>query len=164
MLFRSIISGMYTGGTLNAAALQTIFGVNGETFVLINSYDIIISFLYFVFLFSCGIKLFRKLYGEKHSTKEEISTEREKRDTPSNPYSGLWSKAGMKELGKIVGATLCIVAHHLEQVKLQLTRDPRPLPKMKINPDVKSIFDFKYEDFELCDYDPHPHIKGEVSV
>lgn len=105
-----IISGMYTGGTLNAAALQTIFGVNGETFVLINSYDIIISFLYFVFLFSCGIKLFRRLYGEKHSTKEEISTEREKRDTPSNPYSGLWSKAGMKELGKIVGATLCIVA------------------------------------------------------
>lgn len=104
-----IISGMYSGGTLNAAALQTIFGVNGETFVLINSYDIIISFLYFVFLFSCGIKLFRKLYGEKHSTKEEISTEQEKRDTPSNPYSGLWSKAGMKELGKIVGATLCIV-------------------------------------------------------
>lgn len=101
---------MYTGGTLNAAALQTIFGVNGETFILINSYDIIISFLYFVFLFSCGIKLFRKLYGEKHSTKEEISTEREQRDTPSNPYSGLWSKAGMKELGKIVGATLCIVA------------------------------------------------------
>jgi len=57
-----------------------------------------------------------------------------------------------------------IYNNHLEQVKLQLTRDPRPLPKMKINPDVKSIFDYKYEDFELCDYDPHPHIKGEVSV
>ena len=54
--------------------------------------------------------------------------------------------------------------NHLEQVQLQLTREPRPLPKMKINPDVKSIFDFKYEDFELVDYDPHPHIKGVVAV
>ena len=54
--------------------------------------------------------------------------------------------------------------NHLEQIELQLTREPRPLPKMKINPDVKSIFDFKYEDFELVDYDPHPHIKGVVAV
>jgi thymidylate synthase len=54
--------------------------------------------------------------------------------------------------------------NHLEQVDLQLTREPRPLPKMKINPDVKNIFDFKYEDFELVDYDPHPHIKGVVAV
>jgi thymidylate synthase len=57
-----------------------------------------------------------------------------------------------------------IYLNHLEQVQLQLTREPRPLPKMKINPDVKSIFDFKFEDFELVDYDPHPHIKGVVSV
>ena len=57
-----------------------------------------------------------------------------------------------------------IYSNHLEQVKLQLTREPRPLPKMKINPDVKSIFDFKFEDFELVDYDPHPHIKGVVAV
>ncbi|MBQ9201659.1 MAG: thymidylate synthase [Bacteroidales bacterium] len=57
-----------------------------------------------------------------------------------------------------------IYLNHLEQVKLQLTRDPRPLPEMRINPDVHSIFDFKYEDFELLNYDPHPHIKGEVSV
>lgn len=54
--------------------------------------------------------------------------------------------------------------NHLEQVELQLSREPRALPKMKINPDVKSIFDFKYEDFELVDYDPHPHIKGVVAV
>ena len=53
---------------------------------------------------------------------------------------------------------------HLEQAKLQLTREPRTLPKMKINPNVKSIFDFQYEDFELTDYDPHPHIKATVSV
>ena len=57
-----------------------------------------------------------------------------------------------------------LYVNHLEQVDLQLTREPRPLPKMKINPDVKNIFDFKYEDFELVDYDPHPHIKGVVAV
>lgn len=57
-----------------------------------------------------------------------------------------------------------IYLNHLEQVELQLTREPRKLPKMKINPDVKDIFSFKYEDFELTDYDPHPHIKGAISV
>ena len=54
--------------------------------------------------------------------------------------------------------------NHLEQVKLQLTREPRPLPKMIINPDVKDIFDFKYEDFTLEGYDAWPHIKGAVAV
>jgi thymidylate synthase len=53
---------------------------------------------------------------------------------------------------------------HLEQARLQLTREPRPLPKMVINPDVKSIFDFHYDDFQLEGYDPHPHIKATVSV
>ena len=54
--------------------------------------------------------------------------------------------------------------NHLEQAKLQLTRAPRPLPRMVINPDVKDIFDFKYEDFQLEGYDPWPHIKAAVSV
>ena len=54
--------------------------------------------------------------------------------------------------------------NHLEQAKLQLTRSPRPLPRMIINPDVKDIFDFKYEDFQLARYDPWPHIKAAVSV
>ena len=57
-----------------------------------------------------------------------------------------------------------IYLNHLEQVRLQLTRTPRPLPKMRINPDVKDLFSFKYEDFELTDYDPWPHIAGKVSV
>lgn len=57
-----------------------------------------------------------------------------------------------------------IYKNHLDQVRLQLTREPYPLPKMKINPEVKDIFSFKYEDFELVDYKAHPHIKGEVSV
>lgn len=54
--------------------------------------------------------------------------------------------------------------NHLEQARLQLSRTPRPLPTMRINPDVKSIFDFRYEDFELENYDPWPHIVAEVSV
>lgn len=54
--------------------------------------------------------------------------------------------------------------NHIEQAKEQLSREPRALPTMKINPNVKSIFEFKYEDFELLNYDPHPHIKAEVSL
>ena len=54
--------------------------------------------------------------------------------------------------------------NHIEQAQLQLTREPRKLPKMLINPDVKNIFDFKYEDFQLTEYDPWPHIKADVSV
>ena len=57
-----------------------------------------------------------------------------------------------------------IYSNHVEQAKLQLSREPRALPQMRINPDVKSIFDFQYEDFTLENYDPHPHIKAEVAV
>lgn len=57
-----------------------------------------------------------------------------------------------------------IYLNHIEQVNLQLTRDTRSLPEIKINPDVKDIFSFKFEDFELVGYNPHPHIKGEVSI
>lgn len=57
-----------------------------------------------------------------------------------------------------------IYSNHMDQIKLQLSREPRKLPTMKINPNVKSIYDFKYEDFELEGYDPHPAIKGVVAV
>jgi thymidylate synthase len=57
-----------------------------------------------------------------------------------------------------------IYSNHVEQAKLQLTRDCRPLPTIRINPEVKSLFDFKFEDFTLENYDPHPHIKAEVAV
>jgi thymidylate synthase len=57
-----------------------------------------------------------------------------------------------------------IYLNHIEQVKLQLTRDTRALPQMLINPDVKDLFDFKFEDFTLVNYDPHPHIAGVVAV
>ena len=57
-----------------------------------------------------------------------------------------------------------IYNNHIEQVKLQLSRTPRPLPTMKINPEVKDIFGFKFDDFALENYDPWPVIKGEVSI
>lgn len=57
-----------------------------------------------------------------------------------------------------------IYTNHFEQVREQLGREPRPLPTMRINPEVKSLFDFKYEDFTLENYNPHPHIKGVVAV
>jgi len=57
-----------------------------------------------------------------------------------------------------------IYSNHKEQIDLQLSRDPRPLPKMLLNPNVKDIFDFKFEDFTLEDYNPHPHIKGAVAI
>jgi len=57
-----------------------------------------------------------------------------------------------------------LYSNHFEQAKLQLTREPRPLPTMTLNPAVDNLFDFKYEDFELSGYDPHPHIKAAVAV
>ena len=108
-----IISGMYTGGTINAAALQTIFQIDSFTFTLVNSYDIVISFLYFVFLFSCGIRLFRRLFGEK-SRRAEVQDEELMADSmakqKSAPYAGLFTRQGLKELGAIVGVTLGVVA------------------------------------------------------
>jgi thymidylate synthase len=57
-----------------------------------------------------------------------------------------------------------LYTNHLEQADLQLTRAPRPLPRMTLNPDVRSIFSFRYEDFVLEGYDPHPHIPAPVAV
>ncbi|MDP4826283.1 MAG: thymidylate synthase [Flavobacteriales bacterium] len=70
------------------------------------------------------------------------------------------------KLGEFVwtGGDVHLYSNHIEQAKLQLTRDFRTLPTMKINPEVKSIFDFNFEDFELTNYDPHPHIKAAVAV
>lgn len=121
-----IISGMYTGGTLNAAALQAIFRIKSETFILINSYDIIISFLYFVFLFSVGIKMFRRLYGQSQGAiqSEEQSVAAEVRaddisadgvtveepKSEGSQYHKLLTRKGLKQLAQIVGVTLVIVA------------------------------------------------------
>ena len=110
-----IMSGMYTGGMLNAAAIQAIFRVEEQSYIMMCSYDIIISFLYLVFLVAIGYKIFRRLYGEKtHTTlsssdKEEL--DRQIAEAKRNPYIGLWSKSGAKELGQILGFTiLCVGA------------------------------------------------------
>ncbi len=109
-----IMSGMYTGGMVNAAALQAIFGVKEHSYVMMCSYDIIISFLYLVFLVAVGYRMFRWLYGERgeksltQSEKEEL--DRQIAEAKRNPYEGLWSKAGLVELAKIVGFTLAAVA------------------------------------------------------
>ena len=108
-----IRSGMYTGGMLNAAALQSIFRVEEQSYIIMCSYDVVISFLYLVFLVSVGYKFFRKLYGEKATTnlsiEEREELERQIAEQKKNPYAGLWSRNGMKELGKIVGITILAV-------------------------------------------------------
>lgn len=105
-----IISGMYTGGTINAAALQTIFKIDSFTFTLVNSYDIVISFLYFVFLFSCGIRLFRRMFGEKTNRAEGAEmTDIAVADEKKNPYSDLFTRSGLRELGAILGVTIGVV-------------------------------------------------------
>ena len=70
------------------------------------------------------------------------------------------------EVGEFIHTTgdTHLYLNHLDQARLQLTRTPRPLPHMHLNPDVKNLFDFKYEDFELTDYNPWPHIDAKVSV
>jgi thymidylate synthase len=70
---------------------------------------------------------------------------------------------GVGDLIQLMGDTH-LYLNHLDQARLQLTREPLPLPKMILNPNITSIFDFKYEDFELINYQSHPHIKAEISV
>lgn len=108
-----VMSGMYTGGMLNAAALQSIFKINEQSYVMMCSYDIIISFLYLVFLISVGYKFFRRLYNERVTTnlsqQEREELERQIAEQKRNPYEGLWTKKGVKELAKIIGTTLLVV-------------------------------------------------------
>ena len=108
-----IMSGMYTGGMVNAAALQAIFRVDSENYILMSSYDIIISFLYLVFLLSVGIPMFRRLFGERkrvitQSEQEEI--EREIAKSKENPYRKLFTREGGRQLCKVLLLTLGIVA------------------------------------------------------
>ena len=108
-----IMSGMYTGGMVNAAALQNIFKVEEQSYIIMCSYDVIISFLYLVFVVSVGYKFFRWIYGEKQTTtltqEERRELEEQIAEQNRNPYKGLWSREGMKELGKIVGITAVVV-------------------------------------------------------
>lgn len=108
-----MIAGKCTGGTLNMAAIQQMVGMDNATYVMLNTYDMIICFVYFVFLFSIGIKMFRRLYRQGKSTltdEERAEIEREIEESKRNPYDGLFSRNGLRELGKILLATIVIMA------------------------------------------------------
>ena len=108
-----LLAGKCTGGTLNAAAIKQGLGVDDNTYILLTTYDIIICFFYFVFLLGGGIRLFRRLYGEQTklsiSDKDKEVIKREMAAVKENPYSGLNSKKGYTQMGKILGLTATVV-------------------------------------------------------
>ena len=106
-----MLTGVYTGGTINLAALKTMLGVKDETYILINSYDILVSFLYLSFLLTIGIRLFRKFlpssigdFTEKDEAEIKAEMEKENR----NPYKGLFTRSGMAQAAKLLGLTILI--------------------------------------------------------
>lgn len=111
-----MLTGVYTGGTMNMASLKSMLGVGDEVFVLLNTYDMAVSFLYLVFLMSVGIKLFRKILpttslsgnGGQSCTGEEgtLSYDMSMTDTSINPYKGLFTRSGLKNAGVLIGVAL----------------------------------------------------------
>jgi len=108
-----LLTGVYTGGTLNLAALKSMLGVSEETYILLNSYDMVISFIYLVFLMAIGIRLFRKILPVEHRANDMLQDmdyiREEVSKTSANPYKGLFTKAGMKDAGFLCGLALLIV-------------------------------------------------------
>lgn len=99
-----MLTGVYTGGTINLAALKTMLGVSEETYLLLNGYDMVISFLFLMFLVACGIKLFRQWLPNETPHNDDIEvTESEK-----NPYRGLGTRKGLIALAKLIGVTAVI--------------------------------------------------------
>ena len=107
-----MLVGVYTGGTINLAALKTMLGVSDETYIMINSYDILVSFLYLTFLLTIGIKLFRKFLPNErksYSEEDEAAIQAEIGKENQNPYKGLFTRPGMAQAGKLLGLTALIV-------------------------------------------------------
>ena len=107
-----MLTGVYTGGTINLAALKTMLDVKEETYILINSYDILVSFLYLSFLLAIGIKLFRKFLPNtlgEFTAKDEAEIRAEMEKENENPYKGLFTRSGMKQAAKHLGLTILIV-------------------------------------------------------
>lgn len=107
-----MLTGVYTGGTINLAALKTMLGVDEETFLLLNSYDMIISFLFLTFLLSCGIKLFRKWLPNETpacGTEDEKAIREALDSVNADPYKGLFSKAGLKDVGFLMIVDILII-------------------------------------------------------
>lgn len=107
-----MLTGVYTGGTINLAALKTMLGVSEETYILINSYDILVSFLYLSFLLAIGIKLFRKFLPNSigdFTDKDEAEIKAEIDKENENPYKGLFTRSGIAQAAKLLGLTVLIV-------------------------------------------------------
>lgn len=107
-----MLTGVYTGGTINLAALKTMLGVNEETYILMNSYDILVSFLYLSFLLTVGIRVFRKILPNtigQFTEKDEAAIKAEMAKENENPYDGLFTSKGMATAGKLLGLTILIV-------------------------------------------------------
>lgn len=108
-----MLTGVYTGGTINLAALKTMLNVNDNTYILINSYDILVSFLYLTFLLTIGIRLFRRfLPHDKTSltSKDEEEIRKEIAKGEENPYKGIFTKDGIRQSGILLGVTILICA------------------------------------------------------
>ena len=108
-----MLTGVYTGGTINLAALKTMLNVKDETYILINSYDILISFLYLTFLLTIGIRLFRKILPHDSTTlssKDMKEIQKEISKGEENPYNGIFSRNGIRQTGTLLGITILICA------------------------------------------------------
>lgn len=105
-----MLTGVYTGGTINLAALKTMLGVKNETYILLNSYDMLVSFLYLTFLLTIGIKLFRRFLPFKPDAVTSTGRNKMEVQEEEGDYSNLFTKKGMKDAGKLIGITLLICA------------------------------------------------------
>ena len=107
-----MLTGVYTGGTINLAALKTMLGVKDETYILINSYDILVSFLYLSFLLAVGIKLFRKFLPNTLDTftdKDEAAIQKEMLKEEKKPHRGFMTRTGFAYIARLMGLTILIV-------------------------------------------------------
>ena len=108
-----MLTGVYTGGTINLAARKSMLNVKDETYILINSYDILISFLYLTFLLTIGIRLFRKILPHDSTTlssKDMKEIQKEISKGEENPYNGIFSRNGIRQAGTLLGITILICA------------------------------------------------------
>lgn len=107
-----MLTGVYTGGTINLAALKAMLNVDEETYIMINSYDILVSFLYLTFLLAAGIRLFRKFLPHQSGTfseKDADSIRQEIEKENENPYKGLFTRNGLSQAAKLIGITVLTV-------------------------------------------------------
>ena len=104
-----MLTGVYSGGTINLAALKTMLGVKNETYILINSYDMLVSFLYLTFLLTVGIKLFRKFLPFKQDAHASTDIRDLEMESDGN-YRAMFTKEGIQNIGKILGITVLICA------------------------------------------------------